>query len=255
MISTSRPCEETGAVLVPGLSNLRASRAWAAAGGAIVSDRLFRSDSPARLGSEGFAALRSLGIDLVIDLRSEAEAAAESYAVTGVDRVALPIELLDPASATAGLTLESLYERLVDHHGTTLTAAVRTIAGHNGGNVLVHCTAGKDRTGVVMALTLLALGVDRQDVVADYAATHENLRGTWTDDFLARAGLGELPPHLLQVLNGSPATVLDTTLDRIESIYGGAVEYLRAHDLSDTELAALRTRFVTTASDITQGTS
>lgn len=246
----------TGDIDLPGLSNLRVTGAWEADGGTLVAGRLFRSDSPARLDQASLAALRDLGIDLAIDLRSEAEVAAEGYAAAGIERVGLPIELLDPSvGLTSDLTLASLYQQLIDGHGPTLAAAVRAIARHDGDGVLVHCTAGKDRTGVVVALTLLALGVDRMRVVADYAATHANLRGPWTEDFIARAGLRELPPQLLEILNASPAALLDDLIDHLEARHGGVVAYLRAHGLDDSDLTALRARLVTATTDSSQGAS
>ncbi|MFP3381581.1 tyrosine-protein phosphatase, partial [Bacillus sp. SIMBA_069] len=71
-------------------------------------------------------------------------------------------------------------------HGTQLATAVRLIADSGEDPVLVHCTAGKDRTGLVVALALLAAGVDREDVVADYAQTADNLAGPWADAMLER---------------------------------------------------------------------
>lgn len=108
--------------------------------------------------------------------------------------------------------------------------------------MLVHCTAGKDRTGVVVALVLLLLGVDRTVVLEDYASTNPNLAGEWTDAFLQRVGLESPPDNILTVINGSPAEVLDRLIDRLEATHGGVEQYLRTHGLDDHDVARLRIR-------------
>lgn len=232
---------------VPGLCNLRTTGAWACEGGTIRPGALYRSESPHDLEPGAASALRSLGIDLLLDLRSAEEVAAHGYAFDGLARTGHPVALLAPGQVhLAELRLEALYQQVLDEHGAALAAAVTSIARHDGGAVLVHCTAGKDRTGLVVALTLLALGVARGDVVADYASTHERLVGAWTDAFLAALpdGGADLPANLREILNGSPAEVLERTIDRLDERYGGAAAYLRRHGVADADLATLRTRLV-----------
>src|SRR5438034_394341 len=79
--------------------------------------------------------------------------------------------------------------------------------------VVVHCTAGKDRTGIVVALALLAVGVDRETVVSDYALTEANLQGPWLEGMLELVrGYGvEVTPDLRIILGGSPREALETT--------------------------------------------
>lgn len=235
---------------LPGLYNLRSTGAWKASGGTITPGYLYRSDSPARLDAAGAAAIGALGITLIIDLRSTAEVESASYDFSGIERAGFPVELLNPATAlTAEQTLATLYERVIDQHGPMITNALRTIARHEQGAVLVHCTAGKDRTGIVVALALLAVGTPREDVIRDYAATHANLRGAWTEMILDSLLLdsASLPPNVMEIVNGSPAPVLEALVDRLERHHGGVAGYLRSHGFDDGDLAALHTRLVTTA--------
>ncbi|WP_167051340.1 tyrosine-protein phosphatase [Salinibacterium sp. ZJ77] len=230
----------------PGLVNLRAVSGWACTGGTVRAGVLYRADSPDSLDHLGIAALRALGITAAVDLRSELETATRGYAIPGIRRHAHAISLLAPDDLhDPDIRLSVLYERLLDEHGPTLAAAVRSVAHHDGGT-LVHCTAGKDRTGVVVALILLTLGVGRDDVIEDYTRTHENLVGAWTDRYLARMGVAaELAPALVEILNGSPAHVLAAALDHLDTRHGGAERYLRAHGLTDHDLSALSSRLVT----------
>ena len=69
-------------------------------------------------------------------------------------------------------------------HPAHAAHAARRVA-HAEGPVVFHCTAGKDRTGVLAALMLAAVGADRGAIVADYAATSANLAGEWARKMLA----------------------------------------------------------------------
>ncbi len=122
----------------------------------------------------------------------------------------------------------------------SVVGSVRAIA-RAGGAVLVHCAAGKDRTGVVVALALDAGGVDRDTIVADYAATGERI-----DAILAR--LVSSPTYRAE-LEGHDArrhAPLPTTMERlfelIDDRFGGSAAWLSAHGLDDPDLERLRGR-------------
>jgi protein-tyrosine phosphatase len=78
-----------------------------------------------------------------------------------------------------GADLTALYRHMTAESGAVLRRCVGQIAHAAEAGVVVHCTAGKDRTGIAVALTLAALGVDRADIVRDDAATEQNLAGAW----------------------------------------------------------------------------
>lgn len=106
--------------------------------------------------------------------------------------------------------------------------------------VLVHCTAGKDRTGVVTALTLSLLGVDRDVIEEDYDLTNRDvLRHV---DFVERnVGLPEgMTREALIELAGVPSGAIGGFLDGLEREYGGAAEYLRSIDVEDDMQDAIR---------------
>ncbi|WP_411732986.1 tyrosine-protein phosphatase [Paeniglutamicibacter sp.] len=244
--------EGTQGAPVPGLYNLRSTGNWNATGGIIAPGRLYRSDSPARLDAAGTAALGALGIDLIIDLRSTEEVESASYEFPGIQRTGIPVELLNPTAVlTTEQTLAALYESFIDRYGPMIITALRTIARHEQGAVLVHCTAGKDRTGIVVALALLAVGTPRAEVVRDYAATHANLRGTWTKTILESLLIDatSLPNNVMEIVNGSPAHIFEALLNCLDVKHGGVAGYLRSHDFNDDDLKALRTRLVTTTSE------
>lgn len=135
------------------------------------------------------------------------------------------------------------YLSYLDLRPDSLAAAVRTIA-HTDGAVLVHCAAGKDRTGVVVALSLAAAGVDRAAIVADYMASSERIEA-----ILRR--LAASPTYEEEMSDAKPASqapVQDTmgrVLEIIDERYGGPAAWLASAGLSDADLEALRRRLST----------
>jgi protein tyrosine/serine phosphatase len=121
-----------------------------------------------------------------------------------------------------------------------VVGAVRSIA-RDGGAALVHCAAGKDRTGVVVALALTAAGVRPQAVVADYAATGER-----TEAILSRLrrsptyarDIDSLP---VEAHRARPETMA-AFLEQMKSRYRGVAQWLADHGLSAGELALLRAK-------------
>ena len=120
---------------------------------------------------------------------------------------------------------------------------VRGIAGN--APVLVHCTVGKDRTGVTVALALAAAGVDEEAVVADYART-ETLLPAARNRAVVKA-LRKLHPdavHLEELATRSPAAVMQGMLAHVAADHGSAAGYLRDNGLESEALVELRRRLV-----------
>ncbi|MEZ5110060.1 MAG: tyrosine-protein phosphatase [Microbacteriaceae bacterium] len=110
--------------------------------------------------------------------------------------------------------------------------------------VLIHCTAGKDRTGVSAALILDAVGVARDAIVADYASSAQNLAGPWAEGMLGMITRMGAPttPALVQLVTGTPPEAIEQALAWVDEHFGGSVAYLQSGGLTDAQLAALRGR-------------
>ncbi|MFT4305689.1 MAG: tyrosine-protein phosphatase [Microbacterium sp.] len=224
--------------LLPGVYNLRDTGGYRAGAGTSRWGRLFRSDALHRLDDAGRARLAQLRIAHVVDLRGAAERRASPSLLDGLNAQVhhLPVFAeADPAAQAAGeMALAPVYDHMVDERGPQLAAAVRVIAdAADDEAVLVHCTAGKDRTGLVVALALSAAGVERDEVVADYATTADNLRGEWADGMLrsfAAQGLA-LTPQIVELVSASPAPLMAALLERIDRDHGSAADYLIAQGL------------------------
>jgi protein-tyrosine phosphatase len=107
--------------------------------------------------------------------------------------------------------------------------------------VLFHCTEGKDRTGILAMLLLSLAGVDRNDCIANYEITRENIlrKPYYAHDF-AQAGSR-------QKLMGSDPDTIAVTYDFVMQRYGSAEGYFHACGVSDAAIAALRKRLVVSA--------
>ncbi|GAA1949468.1 tyrosine-protein phosphatase [Agromyces allii] len=229
---------------VAGTYNFRDVGGLPAATGTVRDGVLFRSDGLYRIGDEGREQLRELGVGIVIDLRDEQEAARMPDDLDGLDVEVLRLPVFEGSGASqgaAGISLEALYDRIVTLHAPIVVDAVREIASAGERGVLVHCTAGKDRTGVVIAITLLAVGVDRDAVIEDYARTEGNLAGEWLEEMIELIGRYGVPdsPALRTLMGGSPREAIESAIETIERAHGNTREYLLASGLSLDELARL----------------
>ena len=228
--------------LVPGAVNLRDVGGLPAGDRRTRSGVLFRSGNLARLDDAGIAALSRLGLKRIIDLRADDEVmwAPSRVGDMTVTTQRAPLFLGSVESFFADdVSLDEMYRRLVEESADRVVAVVRGILADQP--VLVHCTVGKDRTGVTVALALAAAGVDEDAVVADYARTEGLLPASRNRRVVMM--LRAMHPrsvHLEDLVMHSPAPVMAALLARVTEQYGSAADYLRAHGLSDEEVGELR---------------
>ena len=180
----------------------------------------------------------------IVDLRDGEEVAAEPTEIEGPDTTHLPLFLGSVRSFfEADTSLDELYLHLLEESGERLVEAIRIIA--SGQRTLVHCTVGKDRTGVTVALALSAVGAEREAVVADYALTESQLpaqRNQRIAEYL-RAHHPDAV-HAVALATQSPADVMRRLLAQVDERWGSAADYLRANGMTDEELDALTAALV-----------
>jgi hypothetical protein len=175
---------------------------------------------------------------LVIDLRSDGEyESIHPLAQSGARIVNLPLLSALRPDAAPWEDLSGLYLVLLDHASMYLVELVREVA-HSNGATLIHCAAGKDRTGVSVALLLRLVGVPREAIVADYLAT------TAAEQAISarlRRGTGwrhraALPPAFFAVAPDAIEGVLDVW----DSHDGGVHGWFRSVGGDDVTLERLR---------------
>lgn len=229
---------------VEGAVNFRDVGGLQAQGGTVRTGVLFRSGALSHVTERGAARMAELGIRRIVDFRAEGEAGASPSAQSGIETIALPLLLGSVESLfRPDMTLERMYRTLRETAGEKIVTAARLIA--SDGATLVHCTAGKDRTGVTIALVLSAVGVPDEQVVADYARTEELLpdeRGQEILDGLRRYGLDR--ENLVALAMASPAGVMRDFLAETRERHGSAAEWFGEQGLEPGGLAALRNRLV-----------
>lgn len=219
------------------------------AGGTTRSGVLLRSASLHYVTRADVAHLvETFGLSLVIDLRTVREIDRDgptAVAGAGVETVALTFlpeqgRALPETGADTDPLLRAYLGYLVDRPANVVEA-VRRLSAPQAGPALVHCAAGKDRTGVLVAMILDAVGVERDAVIADYALSAERVEAMfrrWTtaagEDMPA-----DLTPHLPR------AEVMGVVLATLDREHGGAEEWLRANGLDEASIARLRERLTT----------
>ena len=220
-------------------------------GGRTRFGELLRSASLRYLTDDDVAHLVDVvGLRLVIDLRTAREIDRDgptAVSARGVETVPLSFipeegtELPETGDDTDPL-LRAYLGYLVDRT-ENVVHAVRLLGRSDAGPTLVHCAAGKDRTGVLLALVLDAVGVEREAVIADYALSAQHVEAMflrWTTA-LGREMPADLTPHLPR------AEVIAAILSRLDDEHGrdgsdGALGWLRANGLDDASVERLRAR-------------
>lgn len=226
-------------------------------GGTTAPGVLIRSDNLQGLSDKDVRRLvEDHRVSAVLDLRTPAEIEAEGPGplahaglrhvncnlIPGWDPRTYDTARVIPHEQREAGDLSHIYLTYLDHAPAAVVTALRVLADDHGGSVVVHCAAGKDRTGVVVALALLVAGVRREEIVADYALTDERIEAivdrlaaspTYADDMKSRP-VDDMRPHALSMRH---------FLDRLDEL-GGAEKWLTEQGFGPQEQAALRTRLL-----------
>jgi protein-tyrosine phosphatase len=150
----------------------------------------------------------------------------------------------DPAVLPPLADLGAEYRYMIDECGDPIGAAVRALCAPGALPALVHCAAGQDRTGIVIALVLAVLGVPDELIGADYSLSSVYLD---PDSAAVISGLKAVGPggNVTAGLLSAPAGLILNVLDRARAAGGGSVDgYLTAHGVGAPGLAALRSALV-----------
>jgi protein-tyrosine phosphatase len=231
---------------LPGTMNLRDLGGYPAGDGGVVRWRtLLRSDALDRLDENGRTALAALGLRTVVDLRTDEEAQDAPSALEGTGARIFRVPLLR-AEALGRLPpdLAAVYRYLIDDRGPAIATAVGHLCRAGALPGLVHCSAGKDRTGVVTALILGALGVPDDIIAADYALSASYLDPDAAAVISRIQAIGGAASRLSLSVLGSPPELILMALARARARAGSVCGYLVRHGLSEAELGELRTALV-----------
>ncbi|MEU6018836.1 tyrosine-protein phosphatase [Streptomyces sp. NPDC047515] len=218
------------------------------------SGALFRSAQPFPAADRATVdQLHAHGIRTVVDLRGDTESDPADWAAAEAAGIAVVAARIDPASdtltaamrtMTTAADLGAFYLLMAESAPEAVTAAVEAAA--RPGGTLLHCAAGKDRTGLTTALLLDLLGVPAEAIAADYVRTTAALPEIFAGladrhrEALNDASAGELavPPPLLEAPGGAMAAFL--TL--VGSRHGGTAAFLASCGVGAATLDAFRAK-------------
>ncbi|MGV2982961.1 tyrosine-protein phosphatase [Microbacterium sp. AGC85] len=226
-------------IRLDGVFNVRDVGGIPAAEGVIREGRLFRSGNLVSASPTAVAELEQR-VGHIVDLRDDQEVASAPSATTGIATTHLPLFLGSVASFFEDdMSLDEMYLQLLEESGERLVDAIRIIA--RGEPTLVHCTVGKDRTGVTIALALSAVGADREAIVSDYALTASMLPEERNRRIVAFLEMQHPEAkHAVALATLSPADVMRRLLAEVDARWGSAAAYLQANGMTVDELVALR---------------
>lgn len=204
---------------------------------------LYRSDAP-HTGDRDPEGLPHWPPAAVVDLRDTVEYGTQPHPladVSVVHRVPVLEDIRHIVKDSDGL--DALYQSLLTGAPKKLVEIFR-IAVRAEGPVLIHCAAGKDRTGVACALLLSAVGVRADSIVADYVRTDRNMLRV-----LQRLNVAEaLPPGVeeesVAELVAAPARAIEGVLASFEEHENAAEGWLKAHGATQAEVARWQERFL-----------
>ncbi|KAJ3856401.1 protein-tyrosine phosphatase-like protein [Lentinula lateritia] len=219
---------------------------------------IYRSAEVASITDEGKEQVRRLGIKKVFDLRSDTEIQkynAPLPTIEDVDLLRVPVFQIEDYSPemmakryqlyASGKTeaFMELYSQILDHGGPAFGSILRFIRDHSDEACLFHCTAGKDRTGIMAAILLKLAGVDNAAIANDYSLTRVG-REPAREKIMQR-----LSKEPLFASNNEAALIMFTCreetmlafLDLLDTKYGGVEEYIKNYtQLSESDIAVIR---------------
>ena len=236
---------------VEGLHNLRAVQGYAVAGGRMRSGRLYRSGAWELVTETGRAWLET-NIRTVLDLRHPDEVTGAAASRRGPPPEGLvPHSIFRPDLSMAEFVneLNSLSgdgissDRYLDYlrlgAADRFARAVELLADESNYPVLVNCTAGKDRTGLLIAIVMELLGASDEDIGTEYARSNAGIDGL----IAYLKGVGRVPQghdHEIRARMATPASRIRTFLDGVRNEYGSVRTLLQNEGVTDSTLTALQ---------------
>jgi protein-tyrosine phosphatase len=209
---------------------------------------LYRSSAIHKLRADERAYLRELGIRHIIDLREPsvvarrpdalvAEAVTHLPVGMGVLETVKPGDVLRRRVDVRQLAYRHLYADVLDANGDSVRGFLDSLLDKPI-PALVHCTAGKDRTGILVSVLYLALGVPREQIVQSYMAIMPHLEDYFPATLRWLVRVFDGPPLAYSVI----PEYIERMLDRIEEKYGGAERYFQS--IGFARVDTLKARFL-----------
>lgn len=209
-----------------------------------------RSDNLRSLTAEGQEAMVAYGVTDVIDLRSESEVASSPSPFAALEPFSGPaptyrhLPLVDDETMRKLAQAPDMFHRylmMLDHRPDAFREIFTALARSEGAAVF-HCFAGKDRTGMVAAMSLSLAGVGVESIAADYAETDSQM-ATRYEEWLAAAPPDQLA-EMREDLRCPPERIVGV-MEQLKKRWGGVEGYLEVAGVPANEITALRAKLNT----------
>jgi protein-tyrosine phosphatase len=220
---------------------------------------VFRSANIDRISGSDIKKLRLLNIKTIIDLRAEYERKKNFKTVKNITRLSLP---LDFAKATREKLIphiknrssekiisdisNELYLEIFNASGPIVKNVMEILLSSEGSATVIHCQAGKDRTGIISAIIQMALKADRTSIILEFLKSNDSIIPYFRKILLIRKILsfGFFPAGSVLFAITVKQRNIESVLDRIENHYGGIENYLDSVGFDSHQLERLRSKFL-----------
>lgn len=203
---------------------------------------LIRADRLGALTPDGIDAVRRLGVSRILDLRGAGECANDPNPFAD-DPIYLHLPVQDPADELdRTVSRAETYLCMLEWRPHLFASALAAIADAPPGAVVVHCHAGKDRTGLVVAFALSLAGVAADVVASDYGRSAVGLRDVY-ERLVAEIADPQKRDQHLEMWSARPET-MTTVLAELDRRHGGVEPYLAAGGLTASQAQAVRDRLL-----------
>jgi len=226
--------------------------------GIIREGLIYRSATVDNIIKEDISRLKDLGIRTIIDLRAPKEAKKSKRKAEGAVSVVLPLDFQQTTRKRLKPHLykknseeiladisNQLYLDILDAAAPVFRQIMEQLISGEGAPVLIHCQAGKDRTGIIIALILLALGADPQLIREDFLKSNDELIPYFKKMLLIRKiiTLGYFPSKRMLYVITVKQRNINSVIERVENHYGGIEGYLASSGFDVSKLKEFRDKF------------
>jgi len=220
---------------------------------------IFRSASPDKITGREVRKLNELNIRTIIDLRAPDETGRKNKKYDGIQTVSLPLDferttrerlipLIKQKNAYNLIDdlIGSLYLEILDGSVSVFRDIVDLLLEPSRCPILIHCHAGKDRTGIISALIQMALGADQQSIIEGYMASNEALLPSYKRKLMISKimYLGFFPANNIIYAITVRRNNIESVINRVITHYGGIEGYLKSPGPGISNFKELRERFV-----------
>jgi protein-tyrosine phosphatase len=235
--------------------------------GGIVSDGenriktgiVFRSASIDRISGSDIKKLQQLNIKTIVDLRAEHERKKNFKTLKNVERLSLPLDFAQSTREKLIPHIKSrssekiisdisneLYLEIFDASGPIVKNVMEVLLSSEGSAMVIHCQAGKDRTGIICAIIQMSLKADRTSIIKEFLKSNESIIPYFKKILLFRKiiSFGFFPAGAVLFAITVRQRNIESVLDRIENDYGGIEKYLDSIGFNSGKLDKLRLKLL-----------